>query len=104
VNRYRSAPIPEDYRISELAPGIYYVRTFNNVDYPDEVYDNISCANGCEVVTGTAVPVASGSTTPNIDFGLSAGGHIEGTVTDATTGQPVTREIARCESNAGARL
>ena len=70
--------------------GTYYLRTWNNLGYVDELYNNVPCAGGsCTVTTGTGVSVTAGATTSGIDFALSSGGTISGTVTDAGTGAPL---------------
>jgi hypothetical protein len=75
------------YAFSALAPGGYRLatRTFST-PYLDEVYDDVPCAAGCDVTTGTLVPVTSGAVTSAIDFGLDAGGAVSGRVTGADSG------------------
>ncbi len=72
-----------------LPTGNYYVRTSNSLGYINELYDNISCAAGCSLATGTVVPATAGSTTSGRNFGLSAGGRAAGQVTDLGTGNPL---------------
>lgn len=79
-----------DYYAGGLSTGNYYVITWNWQDYIDEIYDNIPCPFGCDVTTGTAVTVTSGNPTTGIDFQLSQGGRIEGSVLDAVNAQPVS--------------
>jgi hypothetical protein len=71
-----------------LATGNYFARTFNTLGFIDELYNNIVCLS-CNATTGTAISVTDGSTTPNIDFALAAGGRISGTVTDSATAAPI---------------
>ena len=79
------------YSVSSLAAGTYYPRTFHTLGYVDELYDNIQCTDGCSNFTsGTGVIVTAGQTTSGIDFGLAVGGTITGTVTNATTGSPLS--------------
>ena len=66
-----------------LPAGSYYVRTYNSSGYLNELYHDILCTS-CTVTNGTPVSVALGETTSGIDFALSQGGRISGTVTDAT--------------------
>jgi quercetin dioxygenase-like cupin family protein len=72
-----------------LPTGNYYVRTNNNLGLINELYAGVSCATGCVLATGTIVPVTVGSTTTNINFGLSAGGRVSGQVTDIDSGSPL---------------
>ncbi len=65
--------------------GVYYARTTNSVGYLNELYPNLPCHSGCRVTDGTAIPIAIGVITPNIDFDLKKGGQIAGRVTDDAT-------------------
>jgi hypothetical protein len=78
------------YTLSGLAPGSYFVKTqlSGGLNYIDELYDNIPCGS-CNVTSGTAVVVAAGATTAGINFALTPGGSITGTVTDAGTAAPL---------------
>jgi hypothetical protein len=73
-----------------LPAGSYYLQTSNNQGYVNERYPDLAC-NGSECPSsgGTAVAVTLGHTTTGIDFALSAGGRISGTVSDALTGLPL---------------
>ncbi|NIA01617.1 MAG: hypothetical protein GWO83_00555 [Bacteroidia bacterium] len=72
-----------------LPAGSYYARTGSFEGYFDELYDDIDCSSGCTVTDGTPILVTAGSTTSGIDFELTAGGLISGTVTDGRTGLPL---------------
>ena len=90
------------YTVAALATGTFYVRTSNSSPYLDELYDNRPCPGGnCTVTAGTSVSVTAGATTANIDFGLSLGGTITGTVTDAATGAPVANLDVRVYTSSG---
>ena len=52
------------------------------------MYNNINCVT-CDATTGTPITVTAGTTVSNIDFALSVGGGISGTITDADTGLPI---------------
>ncbi|MEM1183131.1 MAG: carboxypeptidase regulatory-like domain-containing protein [Acidobacteriota bacterium] len=80
------------YRFSGLQSGTYFVRTTVE-DYSDELYDNIPCPDGCDVTQGQPINVTFGSVTSGIDFALTGGGSISGTVTEAGTGDPVAFEF-----------
>jgi hypothetical protein len=78
------------YTVADLATGTYYVRTSNSFPYVDELYNDLPCPDGnCTVTAGTGVSVAAGAATANIDFGLTPGGMITGTVTAAGTAAPL---------------
>jgi hypothetical protein len=68
-----------------LAAGSYYVVTSNTLGYIDQVYGGGACA-GCDPTTGIPVVVAAETTTGGVDFSLSPGPQIRGTVTGADTG------------------
>jgi ribosomal protein L30E len=79
------------YAKGGLPTGNYYARTSNSIGYLDELYNNLPCVGGnCSPYTsGTPIAVTVGATTSGIDFVLTAGGVIAGTVTDAVTGAPL---------------
>jgi len=75
-----------------VAAGTYYVRTINSggflVGLPklvDQLYLSIDCNYGCPVTTGLAIQVTDFSVVTNINFSLSIGGGISGTVKNALT-------------------
>ena len=55
-----------------LPPGEYFVDTWNDLGYVNEVYDDTFCL-GCDVTLGKKVYVTSGATTTDIDFDLVEG-------------------------------
>jgi hypothetical protein len=74
------------YRFDRLAPGLYYLRAGDGSRSVDELFDDIPCvAEDCDVRRGTPVSVTAGGTTDGIDFRLSAGGTIEGSVPSGTS-------------------
>lgn len=74
-----------------LPDGNYYVVTRNSEGYFDEIYDNQPCSLvSCEANSGTPVTVTAEYTTNGIDFSLSPGGRIAGSVTDEATGNPIS--------------
>jgi 5-hydroxyisourate hydrolase-like protein (transthyretin family) len=74
---------------SGLGPGQYFARAASRLGYVGKVYNDIDCP-ACSVIIGTAVTVAAGQTTNSIDFALSLGGKVTGTVTDAASGAPLS--------------
>lgn len=72
-----------------LSAGSYFVMTYNELGYVDEVYDNLYVL-GIEVTAGEPVQVIDGQTTSGINFALDVGGKISGTVSAAANGQPLS--------------
>lgn len=70
------------YTVGGLPTGSYTIRTFNSSGYVDELYDNVACLS-CSVSAGAQVSVTVGATTGNINFGLTQGGLVSGTVVDS---------------------
>jgi Carboxypeptidase regulatory-like domain len=83
-----STDVSGAYTATGLATGSYYVRTWVG-GYMNALYRDVPCPYGCAVTKGDPVSVTAGATTSGIDFALTHGGHISGTVTDAETGLPV---------------
>ena len=60
------------FAIGDLAAGTYFVSTFSQFLFRDELYDDIPCPpDDCDVTMGTPVAVSFGATTPGIDFELT---------------------------------
>lgn len=76
------------YTAGGLPTGTYYATTFDD-DYLDELYDDLVCPASCDPTLGTSIAVTLGATTSGIDFSLSSGGAVTGTITDAATGVPL---------------
>jgi hypothetical protein len=90
------------FTLSGLPAASYFVRTqlSGGLNYVDELYDNIPCAP-CTVTTGTPVVVTAGNTRAGVDFALTPGGTITGTVTDAGTAAPVNNANVQVYSSTG---
>lgn len=63
-----------------VAPGTYFVRTFNTQHYINQLHSGLQCVGSCPATQGTPVVVAD-LTTETVDFALARGGAIAGTVT-----------------------
>ena len=72
-----------------LPTGNYYSRTSNGQGYVNEVHSDVPCIGACEFDSATSIAVTQGSTTTGIDFALTKGAKVSGTVTDAGTGLPI---------------
>jgi hypothetical protein len=79
------------YTVTGLAAGTYYARTFASftANYVDELFDDIPCLN-CLVTSGRAMVLTAGATRSGVDFALSPGGRITGTVTNEGTGDALS--------------
>ncbi len=92
------------YVIPGLAAGTYFV-TASAFDYRDELYDDLPCPGGvpagCDPTSGTPVVVQMDAVTSGIDFALDRLGGVEGTVTDAVSGDPIRFEPLQLFDSAG---
>ncbi len=71
------------YSIQGLIPGVrYYARTRSSLNYADRLYNQLPCSP-CYPPFGTPIVVSAGSTLAGINFNLSPGGTVTGTVTNA---------------------
>jgi hypothetical protein len=92
------------YTTSSVAPGTYYARATEQGSL-DELYDDIPCHRGwCTVTDGTPITVAAGTPTTGIDFALTRGGSVSGTVTDAATGLPLADALVSIWDSTGLGL
>ncbi len=94
------------FRFIGLPSGSFFVRAGNAASFMGELYDDVPCPfGGCETTYGTGVGVSLGLETTGVDFGLTPGGSLAGTLTDAASGQ-VIRRIVRVEifDSAGAMV
>lgn len=83
------------YRFAALAAGTYYVAT-TTATFVDEVHDNRPCLSRCqsgEIAAGNPVTVGVGGAVSNLDFDLSGGGSLSGTITQAGTGTPIAATV-----------
>lgn len=86
-----------------LETGNFYAKTFNQAGYQDEIYNNIPCiASRCTVSEGTPIPLYAGDTIQNVDFDLSPGGTVSGTVSAAATGLPLENVLVYLFDKTGA--
>jgi len=72
-----------------LPDGEYFLTTGNEDGYFDEIWDDQPCNGACDPTTGDAVTVTAPDMTGDIDFSLSRGGRISGTVTSSGDGAPI---------------
>ena len=92
------------WTVRGLPPGTYFARTAvsNSGNYLDEAYSNIPCAPSCPAITTTTpISVVGSGTTDRIDFSVSAGGSISGTVTNSATAAPVGGVTIKISNSTG---
>jgi hypothetical protein len=77
------------YEIGRLPAGSYFVTVDGPSDFVNELFDNFAFFEDRSVIGGTPVAVSTAAVTPNINFALSPGGSITGTVIDASTMLPI---------------
>ena len=83
-----SSSISGNYISSAVLPsGTYYARTISP-NFITQVYNGVDCI-ACTPALGTPITVTAGSTTTGVNFALTAGGKISGTITDAATSRPI---------------
>ncbi|MCI0611849.1 carboxypeptidase regulatory-like domain-containing protein, partial [bacterium] len=78
-----------NYTVTGPLAGDYYATTYNYDNYIDEVYDDHPCEPDCNPLSGDPITVTAGQNTSAIDFALSPGGIISGTITDSATSNPI---------------
>src|SRR5207248_973923 len=78
-----------NYTASNLANGTYYAKTTNSQGFIDQCYIGVPCNLSADATNGTSFTVTAPNTTSGINFALSAGGRISGTITNGSpTMQP----------------
>ena len=96
------------YAVTGLPTGTHRLRTVNALShgYVDELYSDIPCPNGTcpSLATGAEVGVTAGATTSGINFALSLGATIAGTVTDAVSAAPLLNVPVAVHSPSGASV
>lgn len=91
------------YLFGGLPAGTYFARTVTD-NFFDELYDNIPCPLECDETAGTPITVVDGALTDGIDFELSEGGVLSGTVSEAATGFPIAIEFVALYDSSGSFL
>ena len=82
------------YVVQGLPTGSYVALASRGLtNYTGEVFDNVLCTGGCSGDNaqkgGTAIAVTVGNTTGGVNFALSTGSRITGTITSSVTGLPL---------------
>jgi hypothetical protein len=87
----RAVPVDAigNYSVNGLAAGTHYAIADIGWGYVNQLYSGLPCPV-CDPTTGTPITVTAGSTTGGVDFAVAGGGRIEGTLTRAADGLPVS--------------
>ena len=94
-----------NYVLRGLQNGTYYARTTNSQGYINEAYDNIQCGVTCGSTTlGNPLVISTLNTIAGVNFDLTAGGRIAGTVTDQLTATPIANMNISILDPSGASL
>lgn len=74
-----------NYEVPALPSGNFVIRTQQSLGFSDVLFNSLPCVGYCDLLSGTPVPVLSGSDTGLVDFSLSGGLSISGRVRDSAT-------------------
>ena len=96
-----SRDLAEVFTVPGLPTGTYYARTEDVDGYVDVMFGGAVCPFFCRVTDGTPIAVTTGAVTGGVNFSLSRGGRIAGTITDAVTTNPVAQVTVVIFSAAG---
>ncbi len=69
-----------NYEIDDLPDGDFFVRVRNVPGHVSELWDGIACSGFCDILNGDAVTISGGAPVGSINFDLTVGGGISGTV------------------------
>lgn len=84
--------IDGDYSVRFLLPGEYIVQSYSSTwPHVDEVFEDQLCWRSCDLTLGTPVVLSTEDPIAIVDFGLSVGGTISGTVTEESSGLPIAK-------------
>ena len=73
------------YELSGIPPGEAFLQTAAASGFTDQVWQGFDCSPICDVVNGSAVTVTPGALSSDVDFALTQGSGIAGTV-ESTVG------------------
>ena len=73
------------YELSGIPPGEAFLQTAAASGFTDQVWQGFDCSPICDVVNGSAVTVTPGALSSDVDFALTEGSGIAGTV-ESTAG------------------
>jgi hypothetical protein len=87
------------YSVSALAAGNYFAVTRGTPGFIDEAFNNLPCSASCDGLLGAPIAVTAGATTPGVNFALSVGASISGTVRDPSLDPVVGTTVQVYDSN-----
>ena len=91
------------YLTPRLPPGTYFATTNNYRGFIEQRFSQQPCSN-CDPLGGTPIAVAAAAATTGIDFSLTRGGRITGTVRDELTNAPLDDVTVNFYDSGGSRL
>jgi 5-hydroxyisourate hydrolase-like protein (transthyretin family) len=81
------------YSVGGLRTGTYYLSTYNDDGFLDEIFEGIHCGSNCwsepAVESGTGIAVTTGLTTSGKNFVLEMGGAVSGRVLSSAGSTPI---------------
>lgn len=83
-----------NYEIGNLPDGDFFVRVSKVPGFVSQLFDGIACSGFCDILNGDEVSIVGNSDVGSIDFSLSAGGSIAGTVTGGGSPLPGVELVA----------
>jgi carboxypeptidase family protein len=88
-----------------LPTGTYYAAVQGATGFANQLYNGIACAGFCNITSGTQIHVTAGATTANINFALTAGASITGTVLNGSnSNSPINGMPVQLFSSSGSFL
>jgi hypothetical protein len=95
------------FTTSGLPAGTYYIRSNNALGFVDQLYSGLPCpiaSCASTITSGTPIVVNVGAITGGVNFALSTGGRISGTVTSVPAGTPIAGVTAQIYTSGGTFL
>ncbi len=87
-----------------LTPGTYFARVIGTNGYFAQLHGGTNCYTTCAPTAGTPITVSAGSDTIGVNFALSLGGRISGTVNDAGSGAAIPGVSVAIFNSAGIQV
>jgi hypothetical protein len=94
-----SSGVTGNYSFNALAAGNYFAVTRGTPGFIDEAFNNLPCSASCDGLLGLPIVVTAGATTPGVNFALSVGASISGTVRDPALSPVVGTTVQVYDSN-----
>lgn len=93
------------YQTEGLPPGTYYASATSLSFYVAELYNNIPCTFfSCTATSSTPIVLSGTATTSGVNFSLTKGGIISGSVTSSASGAGIVGVSVRIYNSAGTQV